>query len=53
VSFDRIVGAIIKEVMEHGELDNLSGKGKPIDLTEYFATPEEACLANSMLKNAG
>ena len=39
--------------MERGELDNLSGKGKPIDLTEYFATPEEACLANSVLKNAG
>ena len=53
LSFDRIVGAIIKEVRERGELDNLSGKGKPIDLTEYFAALEEVCLANSMLKNAG
>ena len=51
--FDRIVEAMIKEAMERGEFDNLSGKGKPIDLTEYFETPEEVRLANSVLKNAG
>ena len=39
--------------MERGEFDNLPGKGKPIDLTEYFETPEEIRLANSVLKNAG
>ena len=53
MSFDRIVEAIIKEAMERGEFDNLPGKGKPIDLTEYFETPEDVRLANSMLKNAG
>ncbi len=51
--FDRIVEAIIKEAMERGEFDNLPGKGKPIDLTEYFQTPEEVRLAYSVLKNAG
>jgi DnaJ homologue, subfamily C, member 28, conserved domain len=51
--FDRIVEAIIQEAMERGEFDNLPGKGKPIDLTEYFETPEEVRLANSVLKNAG
>jgi hypothetical protein len=51
--FDRIVEAMIKEAMERGEFDNLPGKGKPIDLTEYFETPEEIRLANSLLKNAG
>jgi hypothetical protein len=51
--FDRIVEAMIKEAMERGEFDNLPGKGKPIDLTEYFETPEEIRLANSMLKNGG
>jgi hypothetical protein len=51
--FDRIVEAIIKEAMERGEFDNLPGRGKPIDLTEYFETPEEVRLANSVLKNAG
>src|SRR4030095_1399597 len=53
MSFDRIVEAIIQEAMERGEFDNLPGKGKPIDLTEYFETPEEVRMANSVLKNAG
>jgi hypothetical protein len=51
--FDRIVEAMIKDAMERGEFDNLPGKGKPIDLTEYFETPEEVRLANSVLKGAG
>ena len=53
MSFDRIVEAILKEALERGEFDNLPGKGKPVDLTEYFETPEEVRLANSVLKNAG
>ena len=53
MSFDRIVEAIIKEAMERGEFDDLPGKGKPIDLSEYFETPEDVRLANSVLRNAG
>src|ERR671910_314671 len=53
MSFDRIVEAIIQEAMERGEFENLPGKGKPIDLTAYFDTPEEVRLAHSVLKNAG
>jgi|SRR5688500_4120809 len=53
MSFDRIVEAIIKEAMERGEFKDLPGKGKPIDLTAYFDTPEEVRLAHSILKNAG
>ena len=53
MAFDRIVEAFIKDAMERGEFDNLLGRGKPIDLTEYFDTPEEVRLANSLLKNAG
>jgi hypothetical protein len=53
MAFERIVEAMIREAMERGEFDNLPGKGKPIDLTEYFETPEEVRLANSVLKNAG
>lgn len=51
--FDRIVEAIIQDAMERGEFDNLPGKGKPIDLSEYFETPEEVRMAHSVLKNAG
>lgn len=39
--------------MEHGEFDNLPGKGRPIDLSEYFETPEEVRVAQSVLKGAG
>jgi len=53
MAFDRIVEALIKEAMERGEFDNLPGKGKPIDLTEYFERPQEVRLAHSLLKNAG
>ena len=53
MSFDKIVEALIKEAQKRGEFDNLPGKGKPIDLTAYFETPEEVRLAQSVLKNAG
>ena len=53
MAFERIVEAMIKDAMERGEFDNLPGKGKPIDLTEYFETPEDVRLANSVLKGAG
>ncbi len=51
--FEKAVEKIIREAMERGEFDNLPGKGKPIDLTAYFDTPEEVRLAYSVLKNAG
>jgi len=47
------VEALIKDAQERGEFDNLPGKGKPIDLSSYFETPEEVRLAQSVLKNAG
>jgi phage protein U len=53
MSFDKIVESLIKEAQERGEFDNLSGKGKPIDLTGYFEVPEDIRVAQSVLKNAG
>lgn len=53
MSFDKVVEALIREAQERGEFDNLPGKGKPIDLSTYFETPEEIRLAQSVLKNAG
>ncbi len=53
MSFDKIVEALIREAQERGEFDNLPGKGKPIDLTQYFETPEDIRVAQSVLKNAG
>lgn len=53
MSFDKIVESIIQEAMARGEFENLSGRGQPIDLTEYFNTPEDVRVAQSLLKNAG
>ena len=43
----------IREAMEHGEFDNLRGKGKPLDLGENPYTPEDWRLAFKVLKDAG
>lgn len=51
--FDRIVEALIREAQERGEFDNLPGKGKSIDLDEYFQMPEDVRMAQALLKNAG
>lgn len=53
MNFDKLVESIIKEAQERGEFDNLPGKGKPIDLTSYFDTPEDVRMAYAVLKNAG
>jgi DnaJ homologue, subfamily C, member 28, conserved domain len=53
MSLDKIVEEMIKRAQERGEFENLSGKGKPIDLTEYFEMPEEVRVARTMLKDAG
>ena len=53
MSLEKAVEAIIKEAQERGDFDNLKGKGKPIDLTAYFETPEDVRNAYAMLKGAG
>jgi hypothetical protein len=53
MSFDKLVEEKIKEAQTRGEFDNLPGKGKPIDLSAYFETPEDIRLAQSVLKNGG
>jgi hypothetical protein len=51
--FERLAEEKIKEAIDNGEFDNLSGQGKPIDLEAYFATPAELRLGYSVLKSAG
>ena len=53
MSFDKLVEEKIREAMANGEFDNLPGKGKPLDLEAYFATPEDVRITHSILKNAG
>lgn len=42
----------IRAAMERGEFDNLSNKGKKLNLDDYFNTPEELRVGFSVLKNA-
>ena len=50
---EKLIEEIIREAMERGEFDDLPGKGKPLDLDAYFATPEDVRLGYSVLKSAG
>ena len=50
---EKLIEEKIREAMEKGEFDDLPGKGKPLDLDAYFATPDDVRLAFSVLKSAG
>ncbi|GGO06341.1 DnaJ family domain-containing protein [Saccharibacillus kuerlensis] len=43
----------IEEAIRNGELDNLPGKGKPIELDDLSGVPEELRVPYRILKNAG
>ncbi|MFC1849669.1 DnaJ family domain-containing protein [candidate division CSSED10-310 bacterium] len=51
--FNRRAERLIREALARGDLENLPGKGKPIDLSEYFKTPEKWRIAYDILKSAG
>lgn len=51
--FGKLIEEKIREAMEAGEFDNLPGKGKPIDLDAYYATPPDLRMGYSVLKSAG
>lgn len=50
--FSRVAESRIREAIENGEFENLPGSGKPLNLEEYFSTPEDLRMAFSILKNA-
>ena len=43
----------IQEAFKAGEFKDLPGKGCPLDLTDYFNTPEQDRIGFSLLRNAG
>lgn len=53
MGFGKIAEERIRDAMARGELDNLEGKGKPIDHTAYFAAPSDMRLGYQMLKSNG
>ncbi len=49
--FDKFADKRIREAMAEGKFDQLPKKG-PIDLEDYFKTPEDWRMAYSILKSA-
>jgi hypothetical protein len=47
------VEKLIEEWLAENECEELPGKGKPLNLDEYFSWPEDLRLGYSLLKNSG
>ena len=52
MSLENFIEKQIKKAIEAGEFDNLEGAGKPLNLDDYFAAPEELRMGYSVLKSA-
>jgi hypothetical protein len=50
--FQRLAEQRILEAQRKGEFDDLPGKGKPLELADYSAVPEDLRMAYHVLKNA-
>ena len=51
--WESLIDQKIREAMEQGEFDNLSGKGAPIDLSENPFEDPDWRTAHRVLRNAG
>jgi hypothetical protein len=50
---DRIAESRIREAIERGDLDDLPGQGRPIELDDDSQVPEEMRMAHRILRNSG
>ena len=51
MSLGNFIEEQIRNAIEAGEFDNLEGAGKPLNLDDYFATPEDMRMGYSVLKS--
>ena len=51
--FESLVDKLIRESMERGEFDDLSGKGEPVDLSENPFEDPDVRTAHRLLRSAG
>jgi hypothetical protein len=52
MSLGKLIDEQIKRAIEAGEFDNLEGAGKPLNLDDYFAAPEDLRMGYSVLKSS-
>ena len=51
MSYAGFIEKQIQKAIAEGKFDNLEGAGKPINLDDYFATPEDIRVGYSVLKS--
>ncbi len=51
MSIEKSIEEKIRQAIVAGEFDNLEGAGKPLNLTNYFNTPEDVRMGYSILKS--
>jgi hypothetical protein len=51
MSIEKSIEEKIQQAIAAGEFDNLEGAGKPLDLNNYFNTPEDVRMSYSVLKS--
>ena len=51
MSIESAIEQMIRQAMARGEFDNLKGEGKPLNLDDYFNTPEDVRMGFSILKS--
>ena len=51
MSIEKHINKMISQAIARGEFDNLEGKGKPLNLDDYFATPEDVRVGFYILKS--
>lgn len=51
--FDQLAEERIRAALERGDLSNLPGEGRPLDLDDDALVPAEVRMSNRILRNAG
>lgn len=51
MSLEKVLDELIKNAIAEGKFDNLKGAGKPLNLDDYFAAPEDIRAGYTLLKN--
>src|SRR5262245_50025400 len=51
--YEKLIDRLIRESMERGEFEDLSGKGEPVDLSENPFEDPDVRTAHRLLRNAG
>ena len=51
MSLEKVLEEQIQRAISEGKFDNLKGAGKPLNLDDYFATPEDIRAGYTLLKN--